>query len=237
MPGLASQFDGFRIVQLTDVHLLPSWWRAYDRLIERLQSDPPDLLILTGDLLEYKINQGPSLPTLERFLHGLRARLGVWVILGNHDGDLLGPHIKRFGANLINGRFVRLADDQRGGFLELIGSPGVLRGDSEDAIIAITPPRAANSLRVLMSHYPDTIRELHVLQPDLMLAGHTHGGQACLPGGFPIIRHDSLPRRYCKGVNRLMDTWLVVSRGMGFATRQFRVFCPTEVIELVLRPT
>jgi predicted MPP superfamily phosphohydrolase len=69
-----------------------------------------------------------------------------------------------------------------------------------------------------------------------MLAGHTHGGQACLPGGIPIIRHDTLPRRYCRGVNRLFDTWLVVSRGMGFATRQFRVFCPAEVVELVLRP-
>lgn len=236
VPGLPEAFAGYRIVHLTDVHLRPRWWRAYDVILQRIQDDPPDLVLIAGDLLEHRMNQQPSLPTLERFLRGLRARLGVFAILGNHDTDLLGPQIKRFGVNLIDGQFVRFQDDARGGAtIDLIGSPGVLRGDNEAAILSFTPPRIENSLRLLISHYPDTIRQLHVLRPDVMLSGHTHGGQACLPGGIPIITHDTLPRRYASGVHRLYDTWLVVGRGLGFATRQFRVFCPGEVIELVLR--
>jgi predicted MPP superfamily phosphohydrolase len=240
VPGMPAAFNGFRIVHLTDVHLRPRWWRAYDVLLQRVQNDPPDLVLIAGDLLEHRVNQRPSLPTLERFLAGLQARLGIFAILGNHDSDLLGPQIKHLGVQLIDGRFIRFQDDARGGSgatIDLIGSPGVLRGDNEAAILAFTPPRIENSLRLLISHYPDTIRQLHVLRPDVMLSGHTHGGQACLPGGIPIITHDTLPRRFASGVHRLCNTWLVVGRGLGFATRQFRVFCPGEVIELVLRRT
>jgi hypothetical protein len=80
------------------------------------------------------------------------------------------------------------------------------------------------------------IRSCASLTPDLFLAGHTHGGQICLPGRIPIIRHDSLARRFWLGIHRVHGTWLVVNRGIGFSTAlQLRLFCPAEVVEIRLR--
>ncbi len=56
-----------------------------------------------------------------------------------------------------------------------------------------------------------------------------------MPGGIPIIKHDTLPRRHCSGVHRFGDSWLVVSRGMGFSSYPIRIFCPAEVVEVVIK--
>jgi hypothetical protein len=118
--------------------------------------------------------------------------------------------------------------------LELIGLPGVDRRDVTQQVLNSFPRREHGVPRIVLSHFPDTLRRAVALRPDVFLAGHTHGGQICLPGRWPILRHDSLPRRLCTGVHRAASTWLVVSRGLGFTNIPLRVFCPTEVVELVL---
>ncbi|CAN5443478.1 hypothetical protein BH09PLA1_BH09PLA1_34830 [soil metagenome] len=235
--SLPPALEGFRILHLTDVHLRQSWRAVYDELFARIDRDPPDIILFSGDVIEHQFNHRPSLAIAERFLHGLHARLGTWVTLGNHDGDLLGPHIERFGARFINGRFAALQDDARGGAtIELLGVPGVARSDANEGFLSQVPPRSGDSLRIALSHFPDTLAPLATshARPDIILSGHTHGGQICLPGGVPIIRHTALPARYVSGIHRFGDTWLVVSRGFGFATWQIRLFCPAEVIELRL---
>jgi predicted MPP superfamily phosphohydrolase len=233
IPGLPQPLNGLRIVHLTDVHLRPTWRRVYDEVLERIGASKPDLILISGDLIEHKFNHRPTLPVVERFAERLHARLGVHAILGNHDGDLLGGYLHRFGLNLINGRIARPCHAQAP--VEIVGMPGVTRGDAEEGFLAQVPPHESGSLRIVMSHYPDAIQHVGAIRPDLLLTGHTHGGQVCLPGGWPIIRHSALPRRLCRGVHRINDTWLVVGRGLGFATHQIRVFCPAEVIELELR--
>lgn len=236
--SLPPALEGFRILHLTDVHLRATWRRVYDELFARIDRDPPDIILFSGDVIEHQFNHRPSLPVAQRFLQGLHSRLGTWVTLGNHDGDLLGPHIEPFGARFINGKFVRLADAARDdATIELIGVPGVARADVSDGLLRRIPPRAPNSLRITLSHFPDTLRDLLSpgVQTDIILSGHTHGGQICLPGGVPIIRHTALPRKYVTGVHRFADTWMVIGRGFGFATWQIRLFCSAEVIELKLR--
>jgi predicted MPP superfamily phosphohydrolase len=88
--------------------------------------------------------------------------------------------------------------------------------------------------RIALAHYPDHLRLMRPLRPDVLLAGHTHGGQICLPGGIPIIRHDTLPRRQARGVHFIDGTWLVNHRGFGYTSLALRVFCPSEVIEIEL---
>jgi len=235
--SLPPALEGFRILHLTDVHLRPTWRPVYDELFARIDRDPPDIILFSGDVIEHQMNHRPSLPIVERFLHGLHSRLGTWMTLGNHDGDLLGPHVESFGAQFINGKYVQSEDAGRdNATIELIGVPGVARADATEGFLRRLPPRAANSLRITLSHFPDTLCELlsPAVQTDIILAGHTHGGQICLPGGLPIIRHTSLPRKYVTGVHRFGNTWLVVGRGFGFATWQIRLFCPAEVIELRL---
>jgi predicted MPP superfamily phosphohydrolase len=121
--------------------------------------------------------------------------------------------------------------------IELIGLPGYLRIKlPPDFADSMPPPPDAKSgmIRIVLSHFPDHLRRTETLQPHLFLAGHTHGGQVCLPGRIPIIKHDKLPRRWCSGIHRVGETWLVVNRGFGAGNPQVRLFCPPEVIEIEL---
>ncbi|MGH9372982.1 MAG: hypothetical protein ACRD15_15780, partial [Vicinamibacterales bacterium] len=112
--------------------------------------------------------------------------------------------------------------------------PGVHREDLDVEFLRSIPSRRAGGVRICLSHFPDLVRRTDFLAPDLFLAGHTHGGQICLPGRLPIIRHDTLPRHQCTGVHQIGQTWLVVNRGLGFSGLPFRAFCPAEVIEIRL---
>ena len=237
-PALA----GLRILHLTDLHLQPDRWHpALDHFIDRVRADVPDLILLTGDLIDDKHDPRPAMPLAERLLSQLRARLGIYAILGNHDGDLVGPRLPGLGVQVIPHQRVEIAvpgTNGSPGRLELIGLPGVHRDDLGAHALDALGPRRPGVPRVVLSHYPDNLPIVDApLQPDVFLAGHTHGGQICLPGGVPILTHDSLPRRLCRGVHRWSDrTWLVVSRGMGFTHYPLRLFCPAEVMDLRLTP-
>lgn len=233
--SLPDGLEGLRILHVSDLHMQARWWPVYDELIERIQRDPPDLLLFTGDFVESKRNHVPAVPFVHRLLDGFTARLGCFAILGNHDRYHFAPRLDGTPVTLLNGQTARI--DHQGSMLEIIGLPGVHRRDLTNEFVASCGSKAPGTLRIILSHYPDHIRRTGSLRPDLFLAGHTHGGQVCLPGRIPILRHDSLPRRLCSGVHSWNDTWLVVSRGFGFSGLPVRAFCPSEVIELTLTRT
>jgi hypothetical protein len=149
--------------------------------------------------------------------------------------DLLAPHLVRFGVSVMVHRRVEVPIGNAK--IELLGLPGPDRDDLDIRFIETLPPRQHGVPRIVLGHYPDLLRTLlsNGCVPDIYLAGHTHGGQVCLPNECPILRHDSFPRRLCKGAHEVGGTCLVVSRGFGFTTLPLRVFCPAEIIEIVLR--
>ena len=230
--ALPPQLEGLRIAQVTDLHFRKRWLPAFDSLLDRIRAEAPDLILITGDYVDNKRNHLPAVPIVRQFLAGLRAPLGCFGILGNHDRYDLAPRLDGTPLTLLNG--ARQVLEIEGAELELIGLPGVDRKDITPKVIESFPRRRAGVARIVMSHFPDQLRKAVALRPDIYLAGHTHGGQICLPGGYPIIRHDSLPRRLCKGVHRAASTWLVVCRGIGFTGLPVRMFCPGEVIEITL---
>jgi predicted MPP superfamily phosphohydrolase len=234
MPDLPPSLDGLSIVHLTDLHLRSTWFKAYDELLDQLRRESPDLVLITGDFVEHRLLRRKAVLNAERFCRGLTARLGVFAVVGNHDGDFLAPRISGWGVTLVENSLAVLSATD-GATIELIGLPGVFRLDFDALAIDAIPVKPANALRIVLSHFPDHIRYISALSADLVFAGHTHGGQICLPGRMPIITHDSLPRIYCSGVHRWEQSWLVVARGLGFATIPVRAFCPTEVMEVVLR--
>jgi len=224
----------FRILHLTDLHVRKRWDPAYDALISQVEHDKPDLIVFTGDFVENRFSHRPGLGNVLRLFEKLNARLGVIGILGNHDGDLLAPALARFKhLTMIDHRRLLLTSGDAS--LELIGLAGVDRRDLDKRWMRSLGTKPPGSVRIVLSHYPDSILLSQYLQPDLFLAGHTHGGQICLPGRTPIFRHDSLQREYCHGVHRAFGTWMVVNRGFGFSSMlPLRLFCPAEIIEIRL---
>jgi predicted MPP superfamily phosphohydrolase len=232
VPALPAPLEGLRILHVTDFHLRARWYDSLDRLLSRIQEDPPDLLLATGDFSEDRYNYRPALPYVLRLIDGFRARLGCFGITGNHDELGLSDHFEGTNLTFVENRRLEIPVDDA--TIELIGLPGHNRELLDPAWVASLPRQKRNSVRIVLSHHPDNIRRTQNLAPDLFLAGHTHGGQVCLPGGIPILRHDKLPRRYARGIHRYGDSWLVVNRGFGFSGFPLRTFCPPEVIELTL---
>jgi predicted MPP superfamily phosphohydrolase len=242
VPSLPTGLDGLRIVQVTDLHLRQRWHRLYDELMDRLRREEPDLLLLTGDFVDEKRDHRPALPVLYRMLDAFRGKLGCFAVVGNHDRYGLARRLRGTHVTVLEEPHRPAQVRHRGATIELIGLPGVHRKDLTQDVLDSLPRRDGSSaradLRIVLSHFPDHLRRTgEILRPDLFFAGHTHGGQCCLPGRIPILRHDSLPRRLCSGVHRVGDTWLVVCRGIGTTTIPLRVFCPPEVLELKLTKT
>ena len=227
-----------RLAHLTDLHVKLRVEPVVEEVLAALAADPPDVVVLTGDLVDDKYDARPALPAVRSILSRLTSRHGVFGVLGNHDGDLMAARVTECGVRLIGGESVRVNVAVDGGAavpLDLVGLPGVAR-DEPDA--DFERDRDPNVATVALSHYPDAINRLGRLRPDLVLAGHTHGGQICLPDGTPIITHDSLPRRMAKGLHRTdYGGWLFVSHGLGTAAYAVRLFCPAQVAEVVLTST
>ncbi|MBC7783236.1 MAG: metallophosphoesterase [Burkholderiales bacterium] len=234
---LHPKLAGLRILHLSDIHIGRTWMPAWDGLLAWVQRDPPDVICITGDLVDNKFDHRPAIPLLEKFAAGLRSRLGVYVILGNHDTELLPLRAPNLPWRLLCNESVQLRDEDV--VLELIGLHGVHPQDvSSDVLERLLPIRSTidgeSRVRIVLSHYPAHALPLARSGADIVLAGHTHGGQVCLPGGVPIITHDYLPRRFARGAHRIGETWLITSRGCGFSKLPIRVFCPAETIEIVL---
>jgi len=232
LAGVAKSLHGLRIIHLTDLHFRPYWGKAYDEILQAIRNAKPDLIFITGDFVESKWNRAPALPFVKRFIDGLEARAGIFGVLGNHDSDFMTTHLADGKMTLLYRAHAELhAHD---GMVELIGAPGVGRIDLDDEFINHIPPHQSGALRIALSHYPDQIRRLSRLKPQLMFAGHTHGGQVCFPNGFPVMTHDSLPKSQSHGIHKFDQTQLIIGRGLGFSTLPVRAFCPAEVIEVIV---
>jgi predicted MPP superfamily phosphohydrolase len=237
VPNLPPPLEGLRILHVSDFHLRRFWKEPYDELLAGIAADPPDLLLCTGDFIEEKYHYKPALPMVLRLVAGFRARLGCFGILGNHDKHWMWPPLEGTNITLLDGRRreVTVRNAAGSATIELIGLPGTDRRELSEEFVQSVPRRHDGTLRIVLSHFPDHLaRTQYALQPDLFLAGHTHGGQVCLPGGWPIVRHDTLPRRLCSGLHWVDRTWLIVSRGFGFSGLPVRLFCPAEVLEVRL---
>jgi predicted MPP superfamily phosphohydrolase len=253
--GLPEALRGLRILHISDIHIDRTWMPAWDELHNWIAQSPPDLICITGDWVDKKHDHRPALPLLERFLSGLKARLGIWGILGNHDTDLLPLRAGKMPVRVLYNQVEIL--EHAGSRLEIIGLHGVHPMDVSETVltklidtttVAATPASPISAqlqtgdardttkkpVRIVLSHYPAHAPSLAEAGVDLVLAGHTHGGQVCLPGGVPILTHDRLPRRFARGAHRIGKTWLITSRGCGFSKYPVRIFCPAEVIEIVL---
>jgi len=245
IPSLSGAFDGFRIVQLSDIHMdqftEPFFLREAIRQINRLN---PDAVFLTGDFVTHeflprKISYGPAWQCAG-ILAGLRCAQR-YAILGNHDITVGAAEVTAaLTANsitVLNNSYT--AVERAGGRFWLSGVDDPLTGDpNPDLAIPVSIRNVPGEPVVLMCHgpdYADTLRTLPSGQAvSLMLAGHTHGGQIRLPMIGPLV----LPRmgkNYVEGWFRFGKMLLYVNRGLGTVGVPFRFDCPPEITVHTLR--
>lgn len=225
--GLPPELDGLRILHVSDAHFGQRWCPGYDKLLATIADLNADLIAFTGDWVEDKFDFRLGLDVAQRFARGLVSKFGTFSCLGNHDGDLIAPYLLDAGVKLMVGERRRILGGDSA--IEILGLPGVARQDLSPTLIDSFVPRLPDTLRLVLTHYPDHIRQLAPLNAHLVLTGHTHGGQICMPGARPIITHDSLPKAQSSGLHQFGKTWMHASRGIGTTAWNIRLFCPAEI--------
>jgi predicted MPP superfamily phosphohydrolase len=228
--------DGYRIVQLSDVHIGPLLDRRFAAsLAERVNALAPDLVVVTGDLVDGGVGRvGAEVEPLG----ALRARDGVWFVTGNHDyysgADDWVARMSALGWRAL--RNERVAIERPGASFELAGVDDhhgalVEPGGGEDLARALggrDPERPV----VLLAHDPATFRRSSRMGVDLQLSGHTHGGQI-----WPFRWAVRITVPWIAGLYRVGEAAVYVSRGTGFWGPPMRLGAPAEITELVLRAT
>jgi uncharacterized protein len=241
LSGLAEGLRGLRIVQLSDLHIGNGLeGRRLERLVEGVNALEADLVVLTGDLFDFDPRHVEA--GAER-LGALCARLGVYGVLGNHDGytgmELVAEALGRLAPDMVLLRrdLVRLATPAPL-YLAGIDDPGsrfTAQGLELPELEELAARAPGDGPVILLVHRPEAFPQAARLGFPLVLAGHTHGGQLALPtrGG----RHNlaSLVTRYHRGLYTENGSVLYVNRGIGVAGPAIRINCAREIatIELV----
>jgi uncharacterized protein len=233
VPRMAAPLDGLSVVHLSDFHFTGRVGKAFFREVVRISNQlQPDLVAVTGDIVDTPACLDWIADTLGR----LTARHGVYFILGNHDrrtGD-----VGRVRRTLEQSGLVDLGGRQRQ--IDISGCSVLLAGnerpwiDQEDRHSCLSPSADADALRIALAHCPDQLRWARAWNADLMLAGHTHGGQIRIPPLGAIFSPTRHGVKYVSGVFYSPPTILHVSRGVS-GDVPLRWNCPPEIACLRLR--
>lgn len=233
LPHLPKALDGYTLVQVSDIHIGDILGQRFlAHMVERCNALKPDLVAITGDLVDDSVAVlGPTIGTLQR----LRSRHGSYFCTGNHEyysgADEWCDALSRMGITVLRNRHVSVGD--AGASFDLVGvddwgahRSGFRQGyDLERAIAGRDPERAS----VLLSHQPANFDVVSRKGLGLQLSGHTHGGQM-----FPFTKLIKLSWQYPRGRHALGDSTLYVSRGTGFWGVPMRVDSPPEIVKVVL---
>jgi predicted MPP superfamily phosphohydrolase len=224
LPDLPTLFDGFTILHISDMHvdMNPGPMR---RLIELLDEVKYDICVLTGDF------RGRTFGPFDTSLEGLeevRSHLQelVYGVLGNHDTIRMVPGIEEMGIRMLLNECETI---ERGGqriHLAGIDDAHYYRADNIEKAASEIPD---DEISILLSHTPEIYRQAAHAGFNVLLSGHTHGGQCCLPGAIPITLDSALPRRMGSGPWKYHAMAGYTSVGAGSSIVAVRFNCPPEI--------
>ena len=231
LDALPSAFHGLRVVQISDIHhglFLPKEWLS--EAVRQANRLNPDIIALTGDFVTYsRRNIEPAAELLGR----LRARYGVFAVLGNHDfrvdPDAITLALRRQRIDVLRNRHVTLWFGGESMYLAGVDDYGY-GADLRRAMRGV--PRDAAT--VLLAHNPRVIHLASRNNVSLVLSGHTHGGQVNLPILGTVYGRSPERLRFKIGWDRMGTTQIYVSRGIGTIVLPWRLRCPAEITNLEL---
>jgi len=217
-------FEGFTILHISDLHVDMNEV-AMNRLIELVDSMQYDVCVLTGDYRGRTF--GPFQPALDGVARvATHLKQPIYAVLGNHDTIQMVPGLEAMGIRVLLNECETIVRKEQRIYLAGIDDAHFFRVDNiEKAALSI--PRGEFS--ILLSHTPEVYRQAAHANFDLMLSGHTHGGQICLPGSIPIKLEAVLPRRMGAGPWQYRDMTGYTSVGAGSSVVPVRLNCPPEI--------
>ncbi len=221
---LPAAFDGYTLLHLSDLHLDADELVA-EATLRAVRDLRYDACVLTGDYRA--LTFGP----FDRVTAGMRrlrkALAGpVFAVLGNHDELAFAPALEALGMRVLLNEAVRLTRGDASLCIAGVDDAHYYRCDNLQKAAEAAGP---DTFTVLLSHSPEIGRSASFLGMDLMLCGHTHGGQICLPGGFAPILNTRGPRRCARGRWRYRGLQGYTSRGAGVSAVGVRFGCPPEL--------
>ncbi len=221
---LPAAFEGFTLLHISDLHLdiAPDFPHVLAAAVRDLEYD---VCVLTGD---YRAETfGPCEPALEG-LRQLRTSLDreVYAVLGNHDSIRMVPAMEQMGIRMLMNEHVALERDGQHIYLAGIDDPHYFRADNLEKTADSIPDDVVS---ILLSHSPEIYRSAAHAEFNVVLCGHTHGGQICLPGGIALVCNVSCSRKYCKGAWRYLAMHGYTSVGSGACVADIRLNCPPEI--------
>lgn len=222
---LPAELEGLRIAHLTDLHMSGRLALAYFQEVVRAVNEwQPDLICVTGDIVEY----APQLDWVAPTLGELRPRLGAYFVLGNHDAKVdcqeLRQRLAQAGLTDVGSQVVEA---------EYQGTTFRLCGDERPWFSDGPTLTESKAFTLCLTHTPDRFGWAIEHRVDLALAGHTHGGQVCFPLLGPLLCPSRHGVRYASGTFRRRGTVMHVGRGTG-SLFPLRYNCPPEVALLTL---
>lgn len=234
LKDLPQEFDGFRIAQITDLHVGPTIGRDYtEKVVAMANGLGADLIALTGDFVDGSVSQlREALAPIAK----LKAGYGTYLVTGNHEYywgvEEWIEEYRRLGARVLLNEHVVISKD---------GRQLVLAGVTDYSAAHIIPAHASNpqksiegapgkAIKILLAHQPASYKQASAAGFHLQLSGHTHGGQF-----FPWSIVVSLAQRYYKGLNKHNDMWIYTSRGAGYWGPPIRFLVPSEITRITLR--
>lgn len=235
VPVTVPEHKAFHIVQLSDVHVGHVIKKPFvERLVARINESVPDIVVITGDLVD---RDPDSIADDLAPLAGLKTRYGVYFAAGNHEyfhRPLRSLEILRgLGIKVLDDESTVIRDESGEAILNIVGlrdpvgrSMQMLLPDPDKAFASVNKDLPT----IVLAHQPVWINEIERFKPDLVLSGHTHGGQI-----FPFSYLVYLNQPYLNGLHSYQDgRYIYISRGTGFWGPPIRVLAQSEITELVL---
>jgi uncharacterized protein len=224
LPALPTLFDGFTILHITDMHadMNPG---PVQRLIEILPGLGYDICVITGDF------RGQTFGPFEVALDGLASvrnhlQVPVYAVLGNHDTIRMVPEIEAMGIRMLLNESETIVRSDQQIYLAGVDDAHYYRADNIQKAASAIP---VDGVSILLSHTPEIYRQAAHADFQVMLSGHTHGGQICLPGSIPLTLDSVLPRRMGAGPWKYGAMAGYTSVGVGSSIVPIRFNCLPEI--------
>lgn len=230
-PNLPAAFDGYRILQVSDLHI--DGVDGLDEILaEKMAGIRADLCVLTGDYRFH--NEGACddvYPLLKRIVSSIRAEDGIYGILGNHDASEIAFRLEDMGVRMLVNEAAAILKGGESIWVAGVDDPYDYRCDDLAAALDSTP---SGAFKVLLAHTPDLYREAEAGGVSIYLCGHTHAGQIRMPIVGSLFHHAKAPRSHTAGYWLYRRMHGYTSAGAGCSGLPVRFNCPPEITTIEL---